>query len=110
MCTLCESPCRGVPECLFDIDALLAETRRPKAPDRCGPMIVCECFNPVAPGNPEGRLEVSPSSSLMGGLEGIASSGHLSTSAREAARMYGFEWYEGSNVTSRAPYGSSTLR
>jgi hypothetical protein len=54
-------------------------------------MIVWEYFRPVAPGNPEEGLKLSPSSSLIGGLAGIASSGHLSTSAREAATMNEFE-------------------
>jgi hypothetical protein len=53
-------------------------------------MMVWECFKPEAPGKPDGREDVSPSSSLIGGLGEIPSSGHLSESAREAAKMYGF--------------------
>ena len=86
----------------------LPVVRIPSAPTLEGPRIVVVYLRPVAPGNPDG---LPPDSSSLGaGLDGIASSGHRSTSASPASTTYGLARYDGSNEMSLGPYGSSTLR
>lgn len=77
----------------IEIDPRFPLTRSPSAPARDGPMMVVVYLRPVAPGKPVDLLGRPPfaSSSLGGGLLGMASSGHLSTSANPASTTYGFE-------------------
>lgn len=74
-------------------------------PVREGPKMVWVYFKPVAPGNPEAcRMRVpSASSSDRGGLDGADSSGHRSTSAKEAATIYGLEEKDGFKEMRRGP-------